>query len=96
MNKAKEINAVAVIEQARSAPFNQRFDFANYSQTRLFLDQLADLSKAEDYYPNVSFGKNYANISIDNDGQTILRERRSSFITDMQALAIVAGKWSCE
>lgn len=91
MKQAKEKNSVAAIEQARSAPFNQRFDFASYQQTRQFLDQLADLSKAEDYYPNVSFGKNYVNISIDSDGQNLLRERSSSFILDMQALALVAG-----
>ncbi|OZB33817.1 MAG: hypothetical protein B7X47_03560 [Ferrovum sp. 34-44-207] len=65
----------------------QRFDFGSYGETRQFLDQLADLSKREDYYPDVSFGKTYVNISIDGTGQTILHERDSSFILDMQKLA---------
>lgn len=90
MNMAKDKNAAA--GQERVAPFNQRFEFGSYSQTRQFMDQLADLSKAEDYYPDASFGKTYVNISIDSDGQTTLRERNSSFIVDMQALAIQACK----
>ena len=92
MNQSIDKNAVAAPIAERVAPFNQRFDFASYAQTRLFLDQLADLSKAENYYPDASFGKNYVNISIDGDGQNALRERNSRFIADMQALAAQACK----
>lgn len=92
MNSAKENNPVAVSGQERIAPFNQRFDFGSYGQTRQFLDQMADLSKREEYYPDVSFGKTYVNISIDSDGQKLLQESNSSFIVDMQALAIQACK----
>lgn len=87
MNLATEENVVAASGQERVAPFNQRFDFGSYGQTRQFLDQLADLSKREEYYPDVSFGKTYVNISIDSSGQTALRESGSSFIPDMQELA---------
>lgn len=90
MNTTKEKNVVAVSGSERVAPFNQRFDFGSYGQTRQFLDQLADLSKREEYYPDVSFGKTYVNISIDGSGQTTLRERDSSFILDMQELARLA------
>ena len=90
MNLATEKNVVAISGQERVVPFNQRFDFGSYGQTRHFLDQLADLSKREDYYPDVSFGKTYVNISIDSIGQTTLRERDSSFILDMQELATQA------
>lgn len=92
MNMIKEKNVVAAIEKPHGAPLNQRFDFTSYAQNRHFLDLLADLSKAQDYYPNVSFGKNYSNVSIDSEGLSLLRERRSSFIEDMQALAQVASK----
>ena len=92
MNIAKDKSADAAAGQERVAPFNQRFEFGSYSQTRQFMEQLADLSKVEDYYPDASFGKTYVNISIDSDGQTMLRERNSSFIVDMQALAIQACK----
>ena len=84
-------NNVATSGQEKLKTFNQRFDFGSYAQTRKFLDDLADLSKSEEYYPDVSFGKIYANISIDSDGQTMLRERNSSFIGDMQALATKAA-----
>ena len=87
MIDANDLNAGAAASQERVAPFNQRFDFGSYAETRRFLDQLADMSKREDYYPDVSFGKTYANISIDSEGQAALRERNSSFIGNMQALA---------
>lgn len=87
MNLATEKNVVANPGQERVAPFNQRFDFGSYGQTRHFLDQLADLSKRQEYYPDVSFGKTYVNISIDSSGQTALLENCSSFILDMQELA---------
>jgi len=87
MNLETEKNVVADSGQERLAPFNQRFDFGSYGETRHFLDQLADLSKREEYYPDVSFGKTYVNISIDGAGQTALRESGSSFISDMQELA---------
>jgi len=92
MNMAEDKNAVAAPGLKRVAPINQRFEFGSYSQTRQFLDQLADLSKAEDYYPDTSFGKTYVNISIDSDGQATLHERNSSFIADMRALAVEASK----
>ena len=55
------------------------------------MDQLADLSKREGYYPDINFGKTYANVSIDSEGQAALRERNSSFVDDMQALITPAG-----
>ena len=70
---------------------NWRFEFATYGATRNFLDLLADLSKRDDYYPNINFGKTYVNVSIDGEGQAELRERSSSFIDDMHALFTPAG-----
>lgn len=84
-NEAKQAGAAPGGE--RIASLNLRFDFASYADTRRFLDQMADLSKREDYYPDVSFGKTYANISIDGDGQTALQQRNSNFINEMKALA---------
>jgi len=87
MSMTNGVNAVAESGSEHVAAFNQRFDFSSYGQTRQFLDQLADLSKREEYYPDVSFGKTYVNITIDSAGQISLRERDSSFILDMQELA---------
>ena len=42
----------------------RRFSFEGYSETSTFLDALGELSKETEYYPDISFGKNYANITI--------------------------------
>ena len=91
MSNENQKNAIAAGAQERVATINQRFEFGSYGQTRLFLDQMADLSKREGYYPDVSFGKTYVNISIDGAGQADLSERKSGFIADMQALASKAS-----
>ena len=71
----------------RKAALNWRFEFGSYGDTRRFLDQLADLSKLENFYPNINFAKTYANISIDADGQTELGERTATFVQAMEAFA---------
>ncbi|HET9112471.1 MAG TPA: hypothetical protein VFN66_01225 [Burkholderiales bacterium] len=86
MSDVREKNAAVPASQERIAQFNQRFDFGSYAETRQFLDDLAELSKREAYYPDVSFGKTYANVSIDGEGQAALLERKSTFIADMRAL----------
>ncbi|MHB1280050.1 MAG: hypothetical protein ACYCYL_02285 [Acidithiobacillus sp.] len=91
MNDASDLNAAPPAPQERLPTLNRRFDFGSYAETRHFLDQMADLSRREDYYPNVSFGKTYVNISIDAEGQAALAERNSSFTSEMEALA-AAGK----
>ena len=84
MSKASDPH---IAPPVRQQPLNKRYEFGSYAETRDFLDQMADLSKREDYYPNVSFGKTYVNISIDDEGQTALQQRKSTFIADMDALA---------
>lgn len=91
MNENELKQAGAVPGEKRIANLNLRFDFASYADTRRFLDQMADLSKREDYYPDVSFGKTYANVSIDGEGQTALQQRNSGFIDEMKALAAQQG-----
>ena len=71
----------------RKATLNWRFEFGSYGETRHFLDQLADLSKRENFYPNINFAKTYANISIDADGQTELGMREAAFVQAMEAFA---------
>lgn len=73
---------------ADPSPLNWRFDFSSYGETRHFLDQLANLSKRENFYPNVSFGKTYANVSIDAEGQTALGARAAAFIAEMKGFLV--------
>lgn len=72
---------------AHQPPLNWRFEFASYSATREFLDLLADMSKRDDYYPNINFGKTYVNVSIDAEGQASLGAKADAFIEEMKALA---------
>ncbi len=89
MSRENEITAVAAVSPERVPSFNQRFDFGSYAETRDFLDRLADLSKRDNYYPNISFGKTYVNVSIDGEDLTALNERKSIFISEMKALTTV-------
>lgn len=75
--------------ETHQPPLNRRFEFASYAETRQFLDRLADLSKREDYYPNVSFGKTYVNVSIEGADHAALSARKSIFIAEMEVLATV-------
>ena len=87
MNAGTNPGAAPSGSPERLSTLNWQFAFGSYAETRHFLDQMADLSKHEDFYPNVSFGKTYVNISIDAEGQGVLAERNSSFIGEMEALA---------
>lgn len=59
----------------RPANLYRRFAFDDYAGTRDFLDRLADLSKETGAYPDISFGKTYANITIHaGDGKTLTAE----------------------
>lgn len=42
----------------------RRFTFDTYTQTSLFLDQLAELSKQDNYYPDLSFGRTHVHVTI--------------------------------
>jgi len=50
----------------------RRISFDSYAGTRDFLDRLAELSKETGFYPDVSFGKTYANVTIHaRDGKAV-------------------------
>jgi pterin-4a-carbinolamine dehydratase len=70
---------------------NWRFEFGSYLETRSFLDQMAGLSERMGFYPDISFGKTYVNVSIDAVGQGVLAENISAFIGEMKAYAAVSS-----
>jgi len=50
----------------------RRVSFNSYAETRHFLDRLAALSKETGTYPDVSFGKTFANVTVHaRNGQAI-------------------------
>ena len=43
---------------------DRRIEFADYDTLRDFLDRVADLSEAEGVYPDISFGRDYARLTV--------------------------------
>ncbi|WPL22876.1 pterin-4-alpha-carbinolamine dehydratase [Thiorhodovibrio frisius] len=48
----------------RPLRLERRLEFPDYEATRVFLEQAGELSEAMDVYPNLSFGRTYANLTI--------------------------------
>ncbi len=57
----------------------RRFQFDNYNNLRVFLDRLADLSEETEYYPDISFGSDYANITVYASNDKELSEEEKTF-----------------
>lgn len=53
-----------------SAMLTRRYTFDAYRQTRDFLDQLAEFSKASGLHPHtINFGTTYVNLTIEGQGE---------------------------
>ena len=66
--------------EARGRPLTlfRRFEFDDYNGTRNFLDALEVLSKEHDYYPDLSFGTKYVNVTVKpRDDEAITEEDRN-------------------
>lgn len=74
-------------ERSRPPRLERRYQFENYDKLRDFLDRAADLSEAEDYYPDMGFGRDYVNITIHvDDDEKELTESQRQFATKLDAL----------
>ena len=51
-------------ERNRPARLERRYQFDSYDRLRNFLDQAAELSEREGYYPDMGFGSDYVNMTI--------------------------------
>ena len=51
-------------QKNRPECLEKRFEFKSYEETRDFLDVLGDFCEKVDRFPDISFGKTYANITI--------------------------------
>ena len=62
-------------QKNRPECLEKRFEFESYEKTRDFLDALGDFSEKVSRFPDISFGKTYANITIrpseDNEKEEI-------------------------
>ena len=54
-------------ERNRPVRLEKRFEFASYDALRIFLDDAADLSEQKGLFPDIGFGKTYANFTIRPD-----------------------------
>ena len=51
-------------QKKRPECLEKRFEFKSYEKTRDFLDDLGDFCEKVNRFPDISFGKTYANITI--------------------------------
>jgi len=78
-------------EKVRPLRLERRFEFANYSLTRDFLDRLGDLCEKRNRFPDISFGKTYVNLTLqpeseeDNSPLTELDKRFALEIDNLKA-----------
>lgn len=55
-------------EIERPASLFRRFEFADYSEVRSFLDRLAGLSKETGLYPDLNFSRTHVNVTVYGSG----------------------------
>ncbi len=51
-------------QKNRPECLEKRFEFESYEKTRDFLDDLGDFCEELNRFPDISFGKTYANLTI--------------------------------
>ncbi len=73
-------------EVARPPSLYRRFEFADYSEIRAFLDRLASLSKETGLYPDLSFTRTHVTVTVGSDGAAVGAEERE-FAARAEAIA---------
>lgn len=64
------------LERKRPVRLERRIEFSDYDQTRDFLDRSAEISEAEDFYPDLSFSRTHVSIALHiEEGETELGEK---------------------
>lgn len=62
--------------QQQPAQMSRRFEFADYTDTRAFLDRLTVLSEKAGFYPDLNFGKTYVSVTISAQNETLAQAER--------------------
>lgn len=74
-------------ERPRPARLERRFEFENYAALSDFLDSAAGISEREGLYPDISFGRDYVNITIHADeSSSALEESQRRFAAMLDEL----------
>lgn len=67
-------------ERERPPRLEKRYEFESYEALRAFLDDAADLSEEKGLFPDIGFGKTYANFTIHmEEGSTELTDKQREF-----------------
>ena len=76
-------------QKNRPECLEKRFEFESYEKTRDFLDTLGDFCEKVNRFPDISFGKTYANITIrplENDEKEEISKVDHHFATQIDVL----------
>ena len=74
-------------ERDRPPRLEKRYEFENYEALRAFLDDAADLSEEKGLFPDIGFGKTYANFTIHTEeGSTELTNKQREFAELLDSL----------
>jgi len=74
-------------ERNRPSRLEKRYEFENYDELRAFLDEAADLSEQKDLFPDIGFGKTYANFTIHTaEGSKELTDAQREFAALLDTL----------
>lgn len=74
-------------ERPRPARLERRYEFETYAALSDFLDSAAGISEREGLYPDISFGRDYVNVTIHADeGSDALEQRQRRFAGLLDAL----------
>ena len=74
-------------ERKRPLCLEKRYEFGGYSILRDFLDQAAELSEREEFYPDMGFGRDYVNVTIHGDeGSDSLTDQQRRFAEQLDTL----------
>jgi len=67
------------VQRNRPNRLERRLEFEAYEGTRDFLDRLGKLSETKKIFPDISFGKNYVNVTLRPES-----EEQDASLTDIQ------------
>ena len=76
-------------EVERPPMLHRRFEFADYPETRAFLDRLARLSKETGLYPDLSFSRTHVNVKVDGSGGAAVGAEEREFAARAEAIVPV-------
>lgn len=70
----------------RAGALFRRFEFQAYSETRNFLNRLAELSERTGRYPDLSFGRRHVNVTIHPEAESGTPDTGSAFAAEASTL----------